>query len=83
MDQRARSEPLFDKALAILVEAGISRPQVTIKTISDSSDIADSILEETKDGGYQALVVGRCGITAVKSFLMGSSLQKSSITAPG
>lgn len=76
MDQRARTEPLFDKALAILVEAGISRSQLTIKTISDSSDIANSILEETKDGGYQTLIVGRCGISAVKSFLMGSVTTK-------
>ena len=29
--------------------------------IPDSSDIANSILEETKDGGYQTLFIGRCG----------------------
>ncbi len=76
MDQRAKTEPLFDKALSVLVEAGISRTQLTTKTISDSSDIADSILEETNDGGYQTLVVGRCGISAVKDFLMGSVTTK-------
>ena len=75
-NQRARTEPLFDKALAILDEAGISRSQLAKKTISDSSDIADSILEETKDGGYQSLIVGRCGISAMKSFLIGSVTTK-------
>jgi nucleotide-binding universal stress UspA family protein len=72
LEQRAMTESLFDKAIAVLVEAGISRTQMAIKTISDSSDIADSILEETRDGGYQTLVVGRCGQAPVKKFLIGS-----------
>jgi nucleotide-binding universal stress UspA family protein len=33
---------------------------VQTKSISDSTDIADSILEEARDGGYQTIVVGRC-----------------------
>ncbi|HXW69414.1 MAG TPA: universal stress protein [Dissulfurispiraceae bacterium] len=76
LDQNARAESLFDKATAILAEAGLSRAQITIKTISDSSDIADSILEETRDGGYQTLVIGRCGHSTVKEFLMGSITTK-------
>src|SRR5208337_4186548 len=76
LNQHAGTESLFAKAIAILVDAGISRTQMTIKTISDSSDIADSILEEARDGGYQTLVVGRCGQSVVKKFLMGSVTTK-------
>jgi len=74
--QRAKAEPLFEKAIDILVGAGISRTQLAKKTISDSSDVADSILEETRDGGYLTLVVGRCGHSAVKKYLMGSVTTK-------
>ena len=72
LDQRAMTESLFDKAIGVLVGSGISRTQMTIKTISDSSDVADSILEETRDGGYQTLVVGRCGHSTMQKLLMGS-----------
>jgi nucleotide-binding universal stress UspA family protein len=76
LDQRAGTESLFDRAITILVGAGISRTQMAIKTISDSSDIADSILEATRDGGYHTLVVGRCGHSSVKEFVMGSVTTK-------
>src|SRR5208337_4514137 len=72
LDQHTKMGSLFEKAIDILVDAGISRTQLAIKTISDSSDIADSILEEAGDGGYLTLVVGRCGHSVVKKFFMGS-----------
>jgi nucleotide-binding universal stress UspA family protein len=71
-DQLAETEPLFDKAVAILTDADISLTQLTKKVISDSTDVAGSILEEARDGGYQTLVVGRCGLSTVKKFFMGS-----------
>ncbi len=71
-NQEARSEPLFKAALEILAKRGIPPEQIGTKTISDSTDIAGSILEEVRDGGYQTLIVGRCGLTAAKRVLMGS-----------
>jgi nucleotide-binding universal stress UspA family protein len=75
-NQEARAEPIFAAARDILTKRGIRPEQIETKTISDSTDIADSILEETRDGGYQTLVVGRSGLTAAKRVLMGSVTNK-------
>lgn len=75
-NQQAKVEPIFAAAMGMLVKRGIQPEQIETKTISDSADIADSILEETRDGGYQTLVVGRCGLTAAKRVIMGSVTNK-------
>lgn len=75
-NQRAKLEPLFKEAADILISQGIKPEQIEKKSISDSTDIAESILEETRDGGYQTLVLGRCGLSASKRFLMGSVTTK-------
>lgn len=74
--QRAKAEPLFNKAMAILTSAGISPTQLAKKVISDSTDVAESILEEARDGGYQTLVLGRRGLSTVKKVFMGSVTTK-------
>jgi len=74
--QRAKTEPLFNKAQAILTGAGISPTQLAKKVVSDSIDVAGSILEEARDGGYQTLVLGRRGLSPVKKVFMGSVTTK-------
>lgn len=59
-DRKDKMAPAFKEALGILAKAGIKAEQVTSKSISDSTDIADSILEEAKDNGYDTVLVGRC-----------------------
>jgi nucleotide-binding universal stress UspA family protein len=75
-NQQQRAEPIFREAVQTLTRKGILPEQIETKTISDSSDVAESILEETRNGGYQTLVVGRRGVTAAKRFLMGSVTNK-------
>jgi len=75
-NQRAKLEPLFKKAVEMLIGKGIGPEQIEKKSISDSTDVAESILEEARDGGYQTLVLGRCGLSASKRFLMGSVTTK-------
>ncbi|MFI5295215.1 MAG: universal stress protein [Thermodesulfovibrionales bacterium] len=75
-NQRARLEPLFKEAVKMLIGKGIGPEQIEKKSISDSTDVAESILEEARDGGYQTLVLGRCGLSASKRFLMGSVTTK-------
>jgi nucleotide-binding universal stress UspA family protein len=75
-NQRAKLDPLFSEAVGILISQGIKPEQIEKKSISDSTDIAESILEEARDGGYQTLVLGRCGLSASKRFLMGSVTTK-------
>ncbi len=71
-DRKARMEPVFKKAVDALTGKGISAGQIATKSLSDSTDVAESILEEAKDGGYQTIVVGRRGIAAGKNPLIGS-----------
>ena len=71
-NQRAKLGPLFNEAVGILIGKGIDPGQIEKKSISDSTDVAESVLEEVRDGGYQTLVLGRRGLSASKRFLMGS-----------
>ncbi len=75
-NQQRALEPLFREAMEVLAGRGIKSHQVTTKSISDSADVAGSILEEARDGGYQTLVVGRCGLSPAKHFVMGSVTTK-------
>jgi len=75
-NQRRKAEPILNAAAETLTKQGISAAQVETRTISDSTDVAESILEETRNGKFQMLVVGRCGLTAAKRFLMGSVTSK-------
>jgi nucleotide-binding universal stress UspA family protein len=76
INQRAKLEPLFQEMAEVLLGKGIGPEQIEKKSISDSTDVAESILEEVRDGGYQTLVLGRCGLSASKRFLMGSVTTK-------
>jgi nucleotide-binding universal stress UspA family protein len=74
--QRVKSEPMFDKAISIMTRQGIPAGRIGKKMISDSIDVAGSIIEEMADGGYQTLILGRRGLSAIKKFLMGSVTAK-------
>jgi len=72
-NQKYILEPLFKRAIEILTALGIRREQIEIKSVSESIDvIAQCILAEAKAGGYQTLVVGRCG-RSIRHFLLGST----------
>jgi nucleotide-binding universal stress UspA family protein len=75
-NQTAKVEANFSKAVDLLTSRNIAPVQIEKKAISDSIDIADSIIEETKSGGYQTLVLGRCGRSSAKKYLMGSVTTK-------
>ena len=59
-DRKAKMEPVFRRASEVLVKNGIKTGQIRTKSLSDSTDVALSILEEAKDTGYQTIIVGRC-----------------------
>ncbi len=65
-------EPVFGKAVQLLLANGIKAEQIETKVVSDSTDVIGSILEEARGGGYQTLVMGRRGISPAKHLLMGS-----------
>jgi nucleotide-binding universal stress UspA family protein len=59
VSQKAKMEPLFDKAMGLFAAKGFLPSNIRSKFLSDSTDTADSILEEAKDGSYQTIVMGR------------------------
>ncbi len=72
-NQKLVLEPLFNRAIEKLTSSGIGRDQIKTKSVSESIDvIAQCILAEAKSGGYQTLVIGRCG-RSVKHFFLGST----------
>ncbi len=75
-NQQLKLEPIFRSAMEALLKRGIRDEQIETKGVSDSTDVADSILEELADGGYQTLVIGRWGLSPAKRLLMGSVTSK-------
>jgi nucleotide-binding universal stress UspA family protein len=75
-DRKAKMEPAFKKAIDTLTRNGIQPRQITTKSLSDSTDVAESILEEAKDGGYRTIVVGRRNTASGKHPLIGSVSSK-------
>ena len=63
------------KAKDKLLEAGFPADQVTIKVEDRKHGVARDILAESAQG-YDLVVIGRRGISAVKDFFMGSTAQK-------
>ena len=74
--QKQAVEPMLKAAVNDLVRCGFSPDRLGTKFISDSLDVADSILEEAREGGYQTIVIGRCGIREGKHLLVGSVTSK-------
>ncbi|MGC2061905.1 MAG: universal stress protein [Thermodesulfovibrionales bacterium] len=76
LNQRTKAEAIFSKAVETLIGGKIAPDQILQKTISDSTDVAASLLEQARDGGYQTLVVGRRGLSPVSRVFMGSVTTK-------
>ncbi|MEN6318601.1 MAG: universal stress protein [Syntrophaceae bacterium] len=75
-DWKAKMEPVFRKAIEVLASMGINMQQIQTKSISDTTDVAQSILEEARDRGYQTIIVGRRGVAGGKHTLIGSVTSK-------
>lgn len=63
------------KAKDLLVEAGFPADNVAIQIEDKKRGVARDILTEAEKG-YDLIVIGRKGISAVKDFFMGSTAQK-------
>jgi nucleotide-binding universal stress UspA family protein len=71
-NQKLKLKPMFDRAVGKLTKMGLSQDQIETRTVTDTLDVAESILNEVKTGDYQMLVIGRHGYSKAKRFLMGS-----------
>lgn len=62
----SKLEPVFNEAKQILLNAGVKDEAIILKSMSHSTDTADSIVEEARTGGYELLVMSRSGHSNVK-----------------
>ena len=60
-----------EKAFKILSDAGFPEEAVTVKTQTKKTNVLKDIVQESYQG-YQALVVGRSGISRLKDLVVGS-----------
>jgi len=74
--QRDYIEPILQGAVRDLVLHGFPPARVQMKVMLGSGDVADSLLDEAAAGGFQTIVVGRCGIADGKHFIVGSVVSK-------
>lgn len=77
VNQKGRLESIFQPALKSLTQNGIHPEQIETKSISESvKNTAECILAEAKTGGYQTLILGRCGVSSATHALLGSIANK-------
>lgn len=68
-----QAEEIFQKALEILKEGGISRQQVCCMThMAEAKTISQTILDVRTDGDFGTVVVGKRGVSKAEEFLFGS-----------
>jgi len=56
--------------------AGFLPKNVKVKIRKKKKGIAQDIMKEARDGGYDTIVMGRRGLSGIKEFLMGSVSNK-------
>ena len=69
-------EPVFQKAVTILREAGSPPANILTRVIMGAASRAGTIIEEARAGGYGAIVVGRRGLSTIEEFDMGQVSNK-------
>lgn len=62
--------PILAKALEIVEKTGFPLDRVTVK-FGHEDDIAHTILNEARNGGYETIVVSRHGSNGIKRFFYG------------
>ena len=76
--QRDYIEPILQGAVRELVAQGFASERVQMKILlaRGGGDVADNLLDEAREEGYQTIVVGRCGIADGRHFVVGSVVSK-------
>jgi nucleotide-binding universal stress UspA family protein len=72
--QQQKFEPVVETAREILTRHGIAPERVDARFAAETiSIVPDCIIAEAQDGGYQTLVIGRCGHHHARHRILGSN----------
>lgn len=74
--KRENVQTFINQAKEALIMAGFSPENVKLKIRKKEKGIAQDIMKEARDGGYDSIVVGRRGLSGLKEFFMGSVSNK-------
>jgi len=73
---RRKIIPLIDEAKSRLKKTGLSEEQISSEILTHQKSRAAAIVKTATEGGYDTIVVGRRGLTAVGEFKMGRVSRK-------
>ncbi len=82
-EQEKQWQDLVKKAHDRLVNGGVPKAAVTNDFKPRHYDVAEDILNEAENGGYDTIVMGRRGLGRAKALLLGSVTHKVVQTAKG
>lgn len=68
---REAIEPVMDRAVKSLVDAGIGPERISRKILTDQVSRAETVVKEARDGDFSSIVIGRRGLSLVEAFLLG------------
>jgi nucleotide-binding universal stress UspA family protein len=74
--QREYIGPILEGAARELVKHGFAAERVATRITLGSGDVADSLLDQAREGGFTTILVGRCGLADGKHFIVGSVVSK-------
>jgi nucleotide-binding universal stress UspA family protein len=74
--KKAAMQGFLDEAKKSLVKAGFPANNIAVRVRKQKSGVARDILMAAKKGKYDAVIVGRRGLTGVKQFIFGSVSNK-------
>ena len=75
-EEKKKAESKIDECRTILRNAGFSDDNVEVKMQNKVVGIARDIIAEIRQGEYDTVVVGRRGLSATASFVLGSVSSK-------
>ena len=75
-ENRRRADSILEEAKTVLADAGMDPAKINPRVQELSVGVARDILQLEAGGGYDAIVLGRHGASAVEEFFMGSVSHK-------
>ena len=75
-EKKKQISVLMDECRDILTSAGIPGENIEVKIKGKEVGIARDIIAEAEGGGYDTVVIGRRGLSAAASFVLGSVTTK-------